>query len=47
MSLDEDQVQKYVIYAAKVKKNIVMKELKGKLVYIKFNAATRIRINYL
>ena len=47
MSPDKDQVRKYVLDAAKDMKTIVKKELQGKLVYIKFDATTRIRTNYL
>ena len=47
MSLDKDQVRKYIIDAAKAMKIAMKEDLKGKLVYLKFDAATRIRQNYL
>ena len=47
MSLDKDQVRKYIIDAAKAMKIAMKEDLKGKLVYLKFDAATRIRVNYL
>ena len=47
MSLDKDQVRKYIIDAAKAMKIVMKEDLKGKLVYLKFDAATRIRVNYL
>ena len=47
MSLDRNQVRKYVMDAAKDMKMKMKKDLKDKLVYLKFDAATRIRVNYL
>jgi hypothetical protein len=47
VSLDKDQIWSYVILAAKAEKERLKEELRGKFVYLKFDCATRIRMNYL
>ena len=47
VSLDKDQIRGYVIEAGKNQKEKIKSELKNKLVFLKFDCATRIRTNYL
>ena len=47
VSLDKDQIRHYVIEAARMERERLQKELKGSYFYLKFDCATRIRVNYL
>ena len=47
VSLDRDQIRSYIIEAAEDKKRMIKAELKGQLVFLKFDCATRIRTNYM
>lgn len=47
VSLDRDRVRQYVISAAEDLKDEIRKEIKNKMVFLKFDCATRIQTNYL
>lgn len=47
VSLDKDQVRKYVIDVAAKEKKKLIEEIDGRLVHVKLDCATRIRTNYL
>ena len=47
MSLDRDQIRTYIMDEAKEIKLRIKKEIKGKYIFLKFDCATRLRVNYL
>ena len=44
---DRDSVRKMIMSAANVRNNQLVQEMKDKLIFVKLDAATRLRSNYL